>query len=400
MPANFMALTAEDQWRSVVVHCKIRDSSNINDILNTPIPKESLMAVFPNAGRIAKVFTDIGKITMPLSQLRALEDSLANEQSEVDSRKTRRQMDANNKRIQMPVKYEATTDDLSADCHPRLLYNFPIKDPMEIFTSMAKKRIIPIASDLYPLHHINGGGCVTLKGWFEVANLGSTTISIKDFLLKNALRTNSGARRITTGQEGGAHFMETSVALQEATSAKECAEAFSMLLILRHRACPADCSLEPLFRFLNIHLFFVGDKEFKPESVNAGAFAAGFIDTVLHLNGMRFNTRMPFLSYAELYNVLREYKMTVKDTRGNENSRQDHKQGHSQQKQWSQNKGTPMFCHRFNNEKGNLCRVTDGDCTGKFGKTFKHLCNFKYPNGNMCKKAHPASKHKTKQEAE
>lgn len=239
MPANFMTLTPEDQWRNVVVHCKIRDSSNINDILNTPIPKESLMAVFPNAGRIAKAFDDIGKITMPLSQLRALEDSLANDQSDVDSRKTRRQMDANNKQVQMLVKYEAMTDDLSADCYPRLLYNFPLMDPAEIFTSMAKKRIIPIASDMYPLHHINGGGCVTLKGWFEVANLGSTTISIKDFLLKNALRSNSGARRITTGQEGGAHFLETDAALQEATSAKETAKAFSMLMILRHRACPA-----------------------------------------------------------------------------------------------------------------------------------------------------------------
>ena len=360
------------------------------------------MAVFPNAGRIAKAFDDIGKITMPLSQLRALEDSLANDQSDVDSRKTRRQMDTNNKRVQMPVKYEAMTDDLSADCYPRLLYNFPLMDPAEIFTSMAKKRVIPIASDMYPLHHINGGGCVTLKGWFEVANLGSTTISIKDFLLKNALRSNSGARRITTGQEGGAHFLETDAALQEATSAKETAEAFSMLLILRHRACPADCSLEPLLRFMSIHLFFVGDKEFKPESVNAGAFSAGFIDTVLHLNGMRFNTRMPFLGYAKLYNVLREYKMTVMDVRGNEYNKQEHKQGYPKQKHENQNKGktNTFFCHRFNNEKGNLCNSNDGECRGKFGQEFKHLCTFKFSSGHMCKKAHPASKHKTKQEAE
>ena len=397
MPENFEDMAPEDQWRAVVIHCKIKDASNIMDILSTPIPKESLLTVFPNAGRGSKVFDDVSKITMPLSQLRALEESLANDNMDGDVRKTRRQMDMNNKRLQAPVKYEEITDDLTKDCHPRLFHNFPLVDPMDLFKSMAKQKIIPIATDLYPLHHINGGGCVTMKGWFEAANLGSTTISIKDFLLKNALRANSGARRITSGQEGGSHFIETDVPFKEVTGLQDCMEAFSLLMMIRRRACPADLSLEPLHRFLAVHAYFCGDKEFRPQNVNAGAFSAGLIDKILHLNGMRYNTRMPFLSYSELYNELKEYKMTFRDTRTNELPKHDNKPNNSNSRAGKGNNA----CFKYNSPKGNTCKTSGSECTGKYGAQFKHLCNCKHPDGNLCNQSHPASQHtKTKTEKE
>ena len=399
MPNNFYSMTAGEQWRSIVIHCKIRDSSMILDILGSPIPKESLLEIFPNAGRTNKVFEDDTRITMPLSQLRALEDSLSNERSEYDVRKTKRQMDQNNKRIKAPVEYAATQDNLETDVHPRLLHNFTLVDPVKVSEDMTRNNVQPIPTDLYPLQHINGGGCITLKGWFEAANLGSTTISLKDFLLKNALRANSGARRVTSGQDNGTHFLESEIPLEEVTCLGDCMEGFCMLMLARSRACPADCSMEPINRFISAHVYFIGDTKHKPDGVNPGVFSAAFIDHVLKQNGLRYSTKMPFLVYTELHQTLDEFKMTIKGTRSNDNQRQDHKHNNKQNNKNTRSKGkdgnSTLTCFRFNNPKGNQCSKSDGECTGKHGAVYRHLCNFKFSGGNTCNKPHPVSQHGT-----
>lgn len=348
--------------------------------------KTGLAQIFKLAAK-KQVFNDITKITMTLGALVTMEDSLRSSKKETNLRKNKNQLIENKELLDNPVQYKECVDNVKTDIHERLFHNFPLLSAGTMFQKIAQSKVTSIPTDQYNMNHINGAGCVTTRGIFEAHDLSSTSITLKDFVKKNASKANSGARKFVGGMDQGVPFVESDVQLEEITDMEECMEAFTMLLAVRKRACMVDCSLEPLQRFLARRAWFIWDKEYKPTNVSSAKFCAAFIDFVLQQNGARFQAELSFLTYNEMTDALKEFKMNI---RGADNPRAAY--GNQNKKPQGLQ---PKLCLYFNKPAG--CNTKGRSCSTKFGVKYLHLCNVE-TNGTVCRGEHAAMNHKMKQE--
>lgn len=362
------------------------------------MPKKSLEEIFYMAAR-KNIFNDITKITMSLGQLMGLEESLRNAKKEVSLKRNRQQLLENKELFDTPVIYKQSADDIKSSIHERLLYNFPLMDPGLMFQMMTDTKQTSIPTEQYNMNHIAGAGCVTTRGIFDAHDPSATGITLKDFVKKNAIKVNSGARKFVGGMEEGTPFIESEVQLEEITEMGECMEAFFMVDAYKRRACMVDCSLEPLRRFLARRAFFIWDKEFRPSDVPAAKFCAGFIDYVMQQNAARFQAKLPFLVYTDMADTVKDFKMNIRgvdNTKSGPNNQNGNQRFRQQNKNFSNKQRNDKVCGFFNRAAG--CNIKGKECTTKKGVTYLHLCNFETANGVMCRGDHPATQHKVKQD--
>ncbi len=398
IPEDFLKWKADDQWVFVCEKFNVSNKMNIIQILKTtPMPKSSLEQIFYMAAR-KNIFNDITKITMSLGQLMGLEESLRCSKKEINLKRNKQQLLENKELFETPVNYKQSVDDIRKNIHERLLHNFPLMDPGQMFQMMTDMKLTAIPTEQYGMNHIAGAGCVTTRGIFDAHDPSATGITLKDFVKKNAIKVNSGARKFVGGLEEGSPFIESEVQLEEITEIGECMEALFMLDAYKRRACMVDCSLEPLRRFLARRAWFIWDKEFRPTDVSPAKFCAGFIDYVTQQNAARFQAKLPFLVYTDMADTVKDFRMNI---RGIDNTKTGANNQNGNQRFKQHNKNFPKqkhdkICGYFNRTPG--CNIKGKECSTKKGGTYLHVCNFETASGVMCRGDHPAFNHKAKQD--
>ncbi len=234
------------------------------------------------------------------------------------------------------------------------------------------------------------GGSVSAKGWVELHDPSSTSISIRQFNLSGITKPNSSSR--------DPDFPD----LEDLSELKNALRALRGAMAYVH---PWNRSVDALDSFLVQSSFCSADLAGLDKQAH---LISRFIDFVLVENANRFRDREPFLSTRDLQNTWSDFfsaksaNLAAK-SRSSALSKQAPKPAQFPMRQAQV--GNQLPSDRYNvapylfNEDicilWNLgkCLKTSGSCTNKKGLPLRHICNFRPDPSKLdtpCGKQHPA----------
>ena len=255
------------------------------------------------------------------------------------------------------------------------------------------------ALSTYDMGSIGLGGCVSAKGWVEIHDPASASISIKMFAMGNCVSRSQSSK--------DEDFPEMS----------DLSEFKAAIRVLRGAMAyvhPWNRSIDALENFL-IQSNFGGTD--LAGVAKPAAFLSQFTDYVLVENASRWRGMEPFLSTRDLRNTWADYisqkSATIsafKKANNTSNTKQHNQKPHYQGGQQNQQAFDPaghQYAHP--SEKMKLpnhlfldgvcvlwnmgkCLKAPGTCTSKRGNVLKHVCNFRPDPARLdmyCGKDHP-----------
>jgi hypothetical protein len=248
----------------------------------------------------------------------------------------------------------------------------------------------PVAN--YDMNSIGLGGFVTSKGWIELANPGSTKLSLKLFNINNV---GKGSGSKTSGDLLGE--------LEDISELGELKLALRTLRAAAQFVCPWN------FSFLAIENFLIQNDFCMSElggTDSPAATLAQFIDYVLHENANRWRDSEGFINTGEL----KAYWVAFSSARPKMMLKKRESAGISQPSatiksgQKGKTGSSPFSKLPFSHPRINLpftdacrawnagkCRKPAGTCTTAKGIPLKHVCNYSdlsVANASVCGQAH------------
>ena len=242
----------------------------------------------------------------------------------------------------------------------------------------------------YDMAAIGLGGCVSSKGWVEIHNPSSATISIKMFSM-------GSCTRVTTKDED---FPD----LEDLSELKAALRVLRGAMAFVH---PWNRSVDALENFFLQNSFCSKDLAGTERQTKLLTL---FIDYVLGENASRWRGMEPFLNTRDLRMVwadfLSQRGSSFKQKGGQNTNYKPQLQGGQGQGQGQGQGGRDLASHRlgvpgflFN---GDICVLWNlgkcvrapGQCSTKMGKKLRHVCNFRADPVNKpleaCEKNHMA----------
>ncbi len=248
----------------------------------------------------------------------------------------------------------------------------------------------PLSS--YDMSSIGLGGSVSAKGWVEIHDPSSTSLSIRHFNLSGISKPNSSTR--------DPDFPD----LEDISEIKNALRALKGAMAFVH---PWNRSIDALESFLVQSSFCSADLSGLDKQAQ---LLSRFVDFVLVENGNRFRDREPFLSTRELRNTWSDFFSSKSSTVGAKQRSNSHSFAKQQVKpvQFAQKQSPGLnqlpsdrynvapflfnddICVLWNIGK---CLKAPGTCSTKKGTPLRHVCNFRPDPSKMdtpCGKQHPA----------
>ena len=249
----------------------------------------------------------------------------------------------------------------------------------------------PVAN--YDLSSVGLGGFVTSRGWLELANPGSTKISLRLFNINNV---------------GSKASKATASGLEDVEDIAELGEFKLALRTLRTAAqfaCPWNFSFLALEGFLIQNDFFMSELN---GTVNPAITLSQFVDYILHENANRWRDADGFISAGELkaywssFSSARPKVLLKKKEQGAAQSTSAFSQKQNPMASKTKQSGfhsLPRHAARINLPFTDACRLWNtgkclkaaGTCTTSKGVPLRHVCNFSdlnNPSANVCGQIH------------
>jgi len=226
----------------------------------------------------------------------------------------------------------------------------------------------------YDLDAVGCGGSVTAKGWLEIHNPASTSISLKQFHMANVSSSALSSKRSSSSDGGEGDSMKEICDMEELKSA---------MFTLREAmaaALPWNRSISAIQGFLNVSGYCKQDLEGRP---NRAAILTAFINYILSRNAMNWHNKQHFISTNDMLHVWTTWfgqqpASAVQPKR-------------DAQKQRPDRRDKSDLCRRYND--GN-CPTKGSTCKTFYGRVLRHLCNATTSSGRICEKPHPKIDHK------
>jgi hypothetical protein len=246
----------------------------------------------------------------------------------------------------------------------------------------------PVAN--YDLASVGMGGFVTSKGWVELANPGSTKMSLKLFNINNV-----GARSQGSNAEKD---------LEDIGELGEFKLALRTLRTAASFVCPWNYSFLAIENFMIQNDFCMNDLSGTEKPATT---LTQFVDYILHENANRWRDAEGFITTADLKTCWTAFssarpRVLIKKKEQQHSNNQPKNKSANQQKQGGHIFSKLPYNHpRLNMPFTDACRAWNlgrcakaaGSCTTSKGVPLRHSCNWSdlsNQNAKVCGQAHQA----------
>ncbi len=285
----------------------------------------------------------------------------------------------------------------------------------------------PVSS--FDMASVGLAGYATPRGWAEMHNPGSSSLSLKLVHIGNMCNRVAASRRISLAD--GEDALEVGDSLRDIASFNEFRHSLRAARTAMQFVYPWNFSLVALENFMLNSNFLAKDVGTGAPAV---AILASFCDHVFLINAERWRARKPFLDIIELGSVWATWHVSrgvtassgadpktakvkpkpagqqsqgggnkphsykqLSSHRGNSQGFQrgpqhsSHQGGHQNGQQGHQQHATGSnapddICGRYNK---NICpNMAAPQCTMANGTVLRHVCNFRTGNNTRCEQAH------------
>lgn len=418
LPTGYVINNSMSNNVSVINQTKTRNQRyNRNDVIaDLNMSSCEFKTLFPNlvpsSGEIPDSYYFLTIAEVSLENLKARDKIAKKPYSGLESK-----MKVNHAAVHVDKAWDKdVVDNLKTKLHPLRFDRAPTISSEELFVKAAEhfetNEFLPI--DSYDLSRLDLTNKITLKGFEELHNPTSRSISIKMFSPENVKKSQGGMSNVNVvHDDGGNQTIYTSMYLEDIENIKHFQIAFFALMVAKKRIVPWDGSIEPLFKFFIVHdwLRDIPNSFGYKTNQDQGSFCAAFTDSVLHTNAMRFSQKQPHLSFADLDAHFRSFCSFnphcgyVQMIPVSENKNSDQKSKQRFIKDWSPSQPGSVFIH-----VKTICKTFNSDksCSNKFnsktrrcsdpvsGAQYLHVCNVFMPSGKPCGQSHNKASHDKK----
>jgi len=278
----------------------------------------------------------------------------------------------------------------------------------------------PIAA--YDMETIGLGGHVTARGWIEIHNPASKSLSLKLFSSNNVGNATASSKRITFSESDDG--FDVGESMKEISDLGEFKTALRALKAAMRYSLPWNFSVEAIDGFLQNSAFCAVDLVNVP---NKASVLTGFVNYALGINAQRWQRKMPFLSTGDLEQQWPSFFRTrcPAASHNAQNMQQQQRRqftnfgtGNFNRKPFGPRPGAPTSSQPYHTpgpkavpsnlialthsvSEDQLCRRFNfGVCPNQWDSCFKadgtklfHMCSA-MKNGQSCKGNHPTSGHR------
>jgi hypothetical protein len=160
--------------------------------------------------------------------------------------------------------------------------------------------VIPLSS--YDMSTVGLGGCVTNRGWTELHNPASTSISLKMFSSSNMGTATAGTKRLTLAD--GEAAINVGEHLKEIVHMEEFKHAIRALGKAMAMALPWNRSIDAIDGWLHNSNYGLADLNGRPDRV---PLLVDFVNYALSLNANAWQQREPFLGTGDIKTLWGEW---------------------------------------------------------------------------------------------
>ena len=196
-----------------------------------------------------------------------------------------------------PTMVPAGLDDRLQNLHPARFLAGPACDAGQLWlaakASIGPAGLIPIAS--YDMEKIGLSGCVTARGWFELHDPASTSLSLKLFSSANVGNSTSSNKRLTLADTDG--VINVGDSMQEIADMADFQTALRAVSKAASFAIPWNHSFSALEGFLHVSNFCAAELANRP---NRAALLTAFVNHVFGINAKKWSSGMVFLGADDL----------------------------------------------------------------------------------------------------
>jgi len=236
----------------------------------------------------------------------------------------------------------------------------------------------------FDMDSIGLGGCVTAKGWLELANPASKNLQLKLFNMDN-ISSSVGTKSFSL-VDGDDTTISMGENMKEITDLKEFETCLDVARAAMAWVHPWNKSVEAIYGFMKISNYCAQDLAGRP---NRAALLTGFVNYVFGRNALAWKSKGMFLTTDDLRQVWSAWfgrqASSVVEPRS-QYKRQAESAGQKFQRQKND------LCRRYNSRSG--CDKKEEECRTSFGLKLRHLCNWRLSGGRLCEKNHSRADHK------
>ena len=305
-----------------------------------------------------------------------------------------------------PVSVPSSQDDRISILHPARFLGGPVCNAGQLWlaarAAISGTPIVPLAS--YDMEKISLSGCVTARGWFEIHDPASTSLSLKLFSSANVGNTTTANKCLTLTDTDG--VINVGDSLQEILDMVDFQTALRAVSKAAAFAVPWNHSFNVLEGFLHATNFCAAELASRP---NRAALLTSFVNHVFGINAKKWSSGVAFLGADELRAcwlaffrtrsasaLASDPGSTPRPNSHPNNNHNNHNNANNNNRNGNPgNSGqlqTEIFCRRFN--FGVCPNQRDFRCTLP-GTSIRalHLCNRSGQNGAICRRQHSAKDH-------
>ena len=196
-----------------------------------------------------------------------------------------------------PTMLPAGIDDRLQNLHPARFLAGPACDAGQLWlaakAAIGPAGLIPIAS--YDMEKIGLSGCVTARGWFELHDPASTSLSLKLFSSANVGNSTSSNKRLTLADTDG--VINVGDSMQEIADMADFQTALRAVSKAASFAIPWNHSFNAIEGFLHASNFCAAELANRPKRA---ALLTAFVNHVFGINAKKWSSGMVFLGADDL----------------------------------------------------------------------------------------------------
>jgi len=288
------------------------------------------------------------------------------------------------KLLESPNKVEAGFDDRQERLHDLWFKGGPACSAQYLWNKareiLGNEGVPALAS--YDMDSIGWGGCVTAKGWLELANPASKSLTLKLFNMEN-ISSGMGSSKSFSLVEDGDMALAMAESMKEITDFVEFQNCLSTARAALSWVHPWNKSIEAIEGFMRASNYCSADLGGRQ---NRAALLTGFVNYVFGRNALAWKAKGMFLGADELRAAWKVWFSKQASSAVNVQPKSK-----DQVKQNQQQRPKNDLCRRFNSRAG--CQKQEADCKTFFGLKLRHRCDKRLQNGKFCEQQHPRHQH-------
>lgn len=294
----------------------LTENSSVQEMYSLGVKRAELEELFPNLARDS-VFDQARSKFRTFQQLLNKEDEADKQEvKKIYQRATSTTLQQNKAKVVRPYEFGPSVDDLVNDIHTRLFLRAPVSDPRQwmIAHRESGKDLFPqLPIDDYKFSHVNLSGQVTPLGVQQGHNQGCLDFSLNNFHESNFNKASNRSQQIRIGSnDGQSTTFETEDSTVQINSMPDFLMAFNNAELYRRRACLIDCSFEPIRRFFDLNVYFLGDRLAPIRGgMQPGIFCAKFAEHIIKKNAARYEDGEGFMTLSDIQTEFNSYQVMI-----------------------------------------------------------------------------------------